>query len=100
MISVFSCDQGEYQFVRQIALGVNHFASSMDILDGKILVGHDNGRIQTVMVDGSDKQMVNVSHCDGEAWGLQIIEDKGTFLTCGDDNQIMEYSIKEKKVVK
>jgi hypothetical protein len=52
------------------------------------------------MVDGSDKQMVNVSHCDGEAWGLQIIEDKGTFLTCGDDNQIMEYSIKEKKVVK
>jgi hypothetical protein len=45
MISVFSCDQGEYQFVRQIALGVNHFASSMDILDGKILVGHDNGRI-------------------------------------------------------
>lgn len=56
--------------MRQIALGVNHFASSIDILDGKILVGHDNGRIQTVMLDGSDKQMINVSHCDGEAWGL------------------------------
>jgi len=36
----------------------------------------------------------------GEAWGLEILQDKGTFLTCGDDNQICEFSIKDKKVVK
>ena len=77
-----------------------HFASSLDILDGKILVGHDNGRIQTVNVDGSGKELVNVSHHDGEAWGLEILQDRGTFLTCGDDNQIYEFSVKDKRVVK
>lgn len=41
-----------------------------------------------------------VTHCDGEAWGLEIIPEKGTFLTCGDDNKIMEVSIKDKKVIK
>jgi len=55
MISVFSCDQGEYQFLRQIALEQFHFASAIDVLDGKIAIGHDNGKIQTVNVDGSNK---------------------------------------------
>jgi len=79
---------------------VYHHASSLDVLDGKILVGHDNGRIQTVNADGTDKQLVNVSHHDGEAWGLEVLQDKGTFLTCGDDNQVFEYSIPEKKMVR
>jgi hypothetical protein len=73
MLSVFSCDQGEYQFLRQIPLDVYHFASSLDILDGRILVGHDNGRIQIVNVDGTDKQLINVSHHDGESWGLEVL---------------------------
>jgi ribosomal protein S28E/S33 len=29
-------------------------ASAIDVLDGKILLGHDNGRIVTVNVDGTD----------------------------------------------
>ena len=45
MLSIFSADQGEYQFLRQIALEQFHFASSIDFLDGKILIGHDNGKI-------------------------------------------------------
>ena len=48
MLSVFSCDTGEYQFVRQIPLETYHFASSLDILNGRVLVGHDNGRIQVL----------------------------------------------------
>lgn len=100
MLSVFSCDQGEYQFVRQIALEQFHYASSIDVLDGKILIGHDNGRIQTVNVDGTDKKLINASHCDGETWGLEVIQDKGTFLTCGDDNLIHEYDIKKKEMVR
>jgi len=100
MLSVFSCDQGEYQFVRQIALEQFHYASSIDVLDGKILVGHDNGKIQTVNVDGTDKKLINASHCDGESWGLEVIQDKGTFLTCGDDNLIYEYDIKSKAMIK
>jgi hypothetical protein len=42
-------------------------------MDGKILVGHDNGKIQTVNVDGTDKQLIQASHCDGESWGLEVI---------------------------
>ena len=75
-------------------------ASSIDVLDGKILLGHDNGRIVTVNVDGTDQQLHNYSHCDGEAWGLEIIQEAGTFLTCGDDNQFLEVSIKDKRVVR
>ena len=44
--------------------------------------------------------MICNSHYDGEAWGLFVIEDKGTFLTCGDDNTIMEFSIKDKKMLR
>jgi hypothetical protein len=69
-------------------------------LDGKIAIGHDNGTIQTVNVDGTGREVVNVAHHDGESWGLMVLEDKGTFLTCGDDNKIFEFSIKDKKLVK
>lgn len=100
MISIFQGKGGEYQYVRQIPLGVNYFASAMDVLDGKILVGHDNGKIQVVNVDGTGKELLNVSHHDGESWGLHVIEEHGTFLTCGDDNTIFEYSIKDKKCIK
>ena len=100
MLSVFKCDQGEYTFQRQIALDNFFHASALDILDERVLIGHDNGRIQVVNTDGTNKEMVNVSHFDGEAWGLEILHDKGTFLTCGDDNMIYEYSIKDKKLVK
>lgn len=100
MLSVFSADQGEYQFLRQIALEQYSFASALDLLDGKILVGNDNGRIQTVGVDGTGLVTVNSTHMDGEAWGLEVLQEKGTFLTCGDDNQMYEYSVKEKKVIK
>lgn len=100
MLSVFTCEAGEYQFVRQIPLDVYYHASSLDILDGRILVGHDNGRIQVVNTDGTDKKLVNVSHFDGEAWGLEVLQEKGTFLTCGDDNTIYEFSIKDKQMIK
>jgi hypothetical protein len=53
MVSVFTSNQGEYEFVRQIALNNPTSASSIDVLNGRILVGHDNGRIQVVNVDGS-----------------------------------------------
>jgi WD40 repeat protein len=69
-------------------------------MDGKILVGHDNGRIQTVDINTETITPVNTSHHDGECWGLEIIQENGTFLTCGDDNEIHEYSIKDKQVIR
>lgn len=52
------------------------------------------------MTDGTDLQTVASSHNSGEAWGLEVIGGKGTFLTCGDDNQMFEVNIKDKKVVR
>ena len=100
MVSVFTCSQGNYSFLRQIQIEIFHFASSLDVMDGKIIIGHDNGIIQTVNVDGSGKQIVNASHHDGETWGLCVVESKGTFLTCGDDNTIYEFSTKDKKMIR
>ena len=100
MLSVFSYDQGEYQFLRQIALEQFSSASALDILDGKILVGHDNGILQTVNVDGSNKNVVGAGHYDGEVWGLDNSDKTGTFFTCGDDNTIYEFSIKDKKMLR
>ena len=99
-LSLFSYDAGEYQFLRQIALEQFSMASSLDILDGRILVGHDNGKVQTVNVDGTNRELVHAGHYDGETWGLQIVPEAGTFLTCGDDNLIYEFSIKDKKLVR
>ena len=57
-------------------------------MNGKILIGHDNGKIQTVNVDGTDKKLINASHCDGEAWGLEVIQDKGFDLGPNSTHQI------------
>jgi len=51
-------------------------------------------------MDGTDQTLVNTTHCDGESWGLEIIQESGTFLTCGDDNQFHEISIAEKRVIR
>ena len=41
------------------------------------------------------------SHFDGEAWGIAIIQDEGNnmYVTCGDDNTLLLYDIKQKRVV-
>ena len=81
--------------MRQIALDEKSFAPSIDVFNGKILCGVDNGKIITVNVDGSNKEIHSTTHCNGEAWGLHVIQDKGTFFTCDDDNNFFEYSIAE-----
>lgn len=69
----------------------------MDYLNGKVLIGHDNGRICTVDINGNEHSTQNISHHDGEVWGLEILPKKGTFLTCADDNEFHEYSIRNKR---
>jgi len=99
-LAIISNNQGEFSFVRHIPMNQQSFASCLDILDGMILVGQDNGKILTVGVDGNDQKIISNSHTDGENWGLEVIQDKGTFLTSGDDNKILEINIKDKKVMR
>lgn len=41
-----------------------------------------------------------MSHHDGECWGLEIIPEMRTFLTCGDDNEFHEFSFENKKWIR
>lgn len=99
-ICVHTSDKGTFEFVKQISMDTMYHASSIDFMDGKILVGHDNGRIATVMLDTEEQKIEGISHHDGEVWGLETFPEKGTFMTSGDDNTFMEISVKDKKVLR
>lgn len=99
-ITIHTSDKGKFEYVRQISLQHQFHASSIDLMQGKILIGHDNGRICTTDLEGKSFVTHSISHHDGEAWGLEVIPKQGTFLTCGDDNQFMEVSIRERKVLR
>jgi len=100
MLTVFSYNQGEYEFLRQISCDQNSFASTLDLDAGRILIGHANGLVQCMNLEGNDRQIIMASHADGEVWGLAIIPNSDRYVTCGDDNRIFEFSIKEKKMVR
>lgn len=100
-ITIHSSNQGTFEYIRQISLTSKSYAQSIDYLDGQILVGQDCGRILTVDVEGATPEKIHMaSHFEGECWGLQIIPEFGTFLTCADDNEFHEYNIVNKTFVR
>jgi hypothetical protein len=70
MLCVFSCNKGEYEFLRRIPLETGSPAMSIDVLSGRVALGHDNGVLQVINTDGKNKQVLGISHHDGESWGL------------------------------
>ena len=92
MLSIFTYKEGEYEFLRQVCLNENSFAPTLDLFEGKILAGLDNGLLITMDLEGNNRKYPMTSHFDGEVWGLAVIPDSDKFLTCGDDNRIFEYS--------
>jgi len=78
---------------------------SIDVFNGNVLLGYKNGSL-TVMPhtkDGkADPEVIMTSHCDGEVWGLQVVEvRKGELraITSGDDGRILTYDIKNHKAL-
>lgn len=69
-------------------------------MDGSILIGHDSGVIVTCDIETEAQQVHAVSHCDGEVWGLEVNNERGTFYTSGDDNQFMEFDLAARRVVR
>lgn len=61
-----------------------------------ILAGLRNGCI--IEIVGGAKKEIMFSHCDGEAWGLGINGDD-SFVTSGDDNQLIAWSMKNRQSV-
>ena len=99
-LCIHNTNKGTFEFVKQIDLEIQHIASSLDFLDGRVLIGHDNGHIMTLELASGQQSCHMDTHCDGEVWGLEVNPSKNTFLTSGDDNQFMEYSIKDRKQIR
>jgi len=78
-------------------IDVDNLVRSVDMRGGNIIAGLRSGTI--VEINSSDKVTeIMQSHSDGEAWGLDIADD-GHFVTSGDDNKVMAWSIKDRKSV-
>jgi WD40 repeat protein len=75
---------------------------SVDLFNGQFLLGLKNGSICELPFTADGKVKANVvmtSHCDGEVWGLDVIDINGEgdyrVITSGDDNRILAYKPKE-----
>lgn len=99
-LTIYKAEKGTFQFDKILSLGVHSSCSSIDYMQGKVLLGHDTGKISTLNLEDEVETVHNYSHHDGECWGLEIIPEKGTFLTAGDDNTIMEVDMRQRKVVR
>ena len=78
-----------------LEIDVDATPRSLDYMNGKLLIGLQNGTIReydTALKTGED---VIRSHYDGEVWGLCMIDEENTnkFLTSGDDNMILLHDI-------
>jgi WD40 repeat protein len=99
-VSVFAYNQGEYKFVSRITLNVFSPVFSIDVLQGRLALAHESGLLHVMSLDGSDRKEVTRAHHDGEVWGLEVLPSKGTILTCGDDGEIYEYDLSNKKCLR
>lgn len=99
-LCIHSYSKGTYEFVKQIDLTTKGLASALDYLDGKILVGHDCGVVCTVDIKSEKESIYLDTHCEGEVWGLEINQDRGTFYTSGDDNCFMEVDMFKRQCVR
>jgi len=75
---------------------------SVDLFNGQMLLGLKNGSIVELPYSDNGKSKPNLvmtSHCDGEVWGLDVvdIDGKGDYrvITSADDNRILTYKPKE-----
>jgi len=64
-----------------------------------LLVGLRNGSILEFDITNNAKESIMVAHHDGETWGLCMLDGTTKFVTSGEDNKILMYDFKSRKVV-
>jgi len=78
---------------------------SLDLYQSNILMGLKNGSICVMPYEASaagKAKVVMKSHCDGEVWGLDVVEfDNGEvrIITSADDNRCLIYNAKTRKAI-
>ena len=87
------------------AVDVDAAPRSCDLFNGQILLGLKNGSLVEIPWNAEGKGKPNVvmtSHCDGEVWGMDIVDLGGgelRMLTSADDNRILAYNPKTKQAL-
>jgi WD40 repeat protein len=68
---------------------------SLDMMNGKILVGMSNGTIRQFNYANLQGEDLIRSHSSGEVWGLTMIDEENSklYITSGDDNMLLLYDI-------
>jgi WD40 repeat protein len=72
---------------------------SLDMINGTILIGLENGTIQTTPLKQGETQDLIKSHEEGECWGLTPLPGCLMYITSADDNKLLLYDIKTHKVI-
>ena len=100
---VLSNVKKNFEKIREMAT-TDTFARSVDMLGTKLLAGLRNGRIiykelgRAEEVKDANKHNVLVySHHEGEVWGLCEMAGSELFVTSGDDNKIIKWSVGKKQ---
>lgn len=76
---------------------IEGFAVSLDYFNGKFLVANCNGKVISINEGTGEKTEIMQAHSTGETWGLAI-SPQGTVYTTADDNKVLEFNPKTKKV--
>lgn len=79
------------------------YPKSVDFHNGNLLVGLRNGTIIEVKsaldAEPQEPRVIMQSHFEGEAWGLELLDD-GQVVTCGDDNRVMLFDSTNRQFVR
>lgn len=70
---------------------------AIDVKGDELLVGLRSGTIYKTTISTDTKQPIMMSHSDGEVWGMSVPNDD-IIVTCADDNQILAWSTKARKL--
>ena len=84
-----------FEVVKQFDLPSS--AVSLDFFHGKYLAATKCGKIMTIEDATGEMKQIMQGHCAGETWGLDI-GPNGNVYSTADDNQVLQFNPKTKKV--
>lgn len=98
-VNVYQINAGVLAKLSSLPVGAT--ARSLDMIDGKILIGLNNGTIREHLLSSNLGQDLIQSHHDGEVCGLSVVDEEETyqFITSGEDDKLLLYDIKLRKVI-
>ena len=80
------------------SIQVEELPRGLDFCDSFAICGMKNGCIVRIELESQNVEKKFESHCEGELWGLDVINDNQVVTSC-DDNQIKTWDLGSKKCI-